>query len=210
MIQEQIFAAISGDPDVIDIAGTRIYPVRLPENVNVPAAVYQMSLDTSINSLNGDSGLDIQRLEVRAWAKDYSTAHKLAAAIRTALINTAGFKIVTDFQDDDQDYETLNYSVVTQYSIWSIFDIAAVPPGPVTSKSIREFVSYPFDGDGITTTFIFPSIFRAGSLVVFRNGAVAKKNDRYTELVDRTGILFPIAPKGGAYKDEFLAYYAKE
>jgi len=56
---------------------------------------------------------------------------------------------------------------------------------------------------------VFPYSFKSGSLLLFRNGALAKKGERYNELPDCSGISFPTAPAGGDHEDEFVAYYAK-
>jgi len=202
VIQEQIFTALSGNADVIALAGNRIYPVRLARNAVLPAVVYQIPSIEPVSSMDGDSGVDICTLTVHCWAKSYSDAHALAFAVRNALLATAGIKIITGSQNDADDQDTFNYCVITEYSIWSQFDGGAMNP-------VLEMVTYAFEGDGVTTDFAFPYTFRAGSLLLFRNGGLAEKGTRYTELPDRSGVRFLTAPEGGDYADKFVASYAK-
>jgi hypothetical protein len=187
--------------DVYAIVRRRVYPVRMPLNSALPSVVYEMTLEP-VNSLSGDSGIDICRMTVNCWASSYLMAQVLAQAVRNTLIATAGIKVVTVSQRDEQDLETLNYSVVTEFTIWSVFDGGAMNP-------ILEYVTHTFDGDGVTTIFTFPSLFREGTLLVFKNGSLIESGTQYTEAVDRSGISFTVAPEGGDNVDKFVAYYAK-
>lgn len=202
MIQAQIFTAIAGNSDVVNIAGDRIFPMRMPRTVALPAVIYQLPSMEPVNSMDGDSGIDLSRLTIRCWASSYAVAHQLAYAVRNALIGSAGFKLTTLSQNDDEDLETTAFCVITEYSIWSVFDGGAMNP-------IVEMTTHVFAGDDATTEFAFPSLFRAGTLLLFKNGALAEKNDLYEELSDRSGVRFFNAPQGGQYADKFLAFYAK-
>lgn len=205
MIQQQIFTVLSGNEAVTDIVGTRIYPLRIPQRGSLPAVVYQIITTDPVNSLDGDSGLDLLRLQIKTWADKYEDAQALAVAVRNALNGAGSFKIRTVFKEDDQDPETLSYCVIAQYSVWSQFDVSW-SPFEGDSTPIVEMEAYEFDGDGETKEFSFPSTFRSGSLLLFKNGVLTKD---YSELTGRTGVSFTTAPAGGDYKDEFFAYYAK-
>jgi hypothetical protein len=125
MIQKDIYSALIGTPGVQMLVGSRVYPAKLPEKITLPAVAYQMSLDTAVNSLSGDSGLDIFRLEVACWATSYAGAQDVAKAVREALIDAPGFNLLTESQDDDQDLDTMNYAVILVFSVWSEFDATA-------------------------------------------------------------------------------------
>lgn len=118
MIQADIFKAISDSISVQAIAGSRIYPVRLPREAVLPAVVYQIPSVEPVNSISGDSGIDNASVQVVSWAKEYATAHELAAAVRSALIGS-GLRIVTESQNDDEDIETRSYSVVLNFRVWT-------------------------------------------------------------------------------------------
>lgn len=203
MILEQIYSIITSNQNIIDIMGTRFLPMRLeqsPETI-LPAAVYQVITKDPVNSLDGDSGLDLVRLQIKAWADTYAVAQSLGAAIRNALTGAASLKIVTELFDDDQDEATKSYVVVMQFSVWSEFDVDAITPAPTT-------MPYTFEGDGVTTEFTFPSVFRANTLRIYKNGTLAEKGVTYTELADRSGVVFAEAPDGPPFTDKFAAFWS--
>ncbi len=197
MILEQIYTVITSEPAVTDIMGTRLLPMRLEQSpeTQLPAAVFQVITMDPVNSLDGDSNLDLFRLQIKAWANTYTEARALGAAIRSALINESSLQLVTEFEEDDQDEKTKSYANVMQFSVWSEFGTLEVD------------MPYTFEGDGVTTTFLFPTKFRSGTLMLFRNGVLAKKGVTYNELPDRTGVSFPVAPDGAPNKDEFAAFF---
>lgn len=208
MIQAQIFTALDESADVIAIAGHRIYPVRLPREAVLPAVVYQIPSIEPVSSMSGDSGIDNNVVQIVSWAKDYSKAHELAFAVRKSLVES-GLRIITESQNDDEDLETHSYSVILNFRIWSESNLGLTPEESLVNHPVYEYVSYQFNGDGATTEFTLPSKYRAGSLIIFINGRVAKKDAEYTETPDQLGVEFMTAPSGEPYKDEMLAYYAK-
>ncbi len=203
MILEQIYSIITSDQNVIDIMGTRLFPMRLEQEPKtaLPAAVYQVITTDPENSLDGDSGLDLVRLQIKAWADTYTVAQSLGAAIRSALTGAASLQLVTELVDDDQDETTKSYVVVMQFSVWSEFDVNAITPA-------TPDMPYTFEGDDVTTEFLFPTVFRAGTLRIYKNGTLAEKDVTYTELADRTGVVFAEAPDGPPLTDKFAAFYA--
>lgn len=207
MIQALIYTAISQSPDVIALAGNRIYPIRLPREALLPAVVYRITRIEPVSSLSGDSGIDNNSIEIVAWAKEYGVAHQLAYAVRNALVAQSGLRLVTESQDDDEDLETRSYAVFSRFNIWSAFNMGSTPVGEM--NPILEIGYYAFDGDSVTTDFSFPQAFRANSLILFINGRVAQKGVEYTEKVNLQGVVFPTAPAGDPFKDMMLAYYAK-
>lgn len=150
MIQEEIFTAIAGNATVSNLIGSKIYPLELPQGAAMSAVVYSIALDEAVNSMNGDSGLDIWRLTIRSWGSSYAAAHALAAAVRGALLSTAGFKVVTASQNDERDFETLNYAVVQEFLIWSTFDASEYTPG--ASVSGYDKIEFIIDGRGKVIT----------------------------------------------------------
>jgi len=207
MVQEDIFRLLSEDPGVISLVSDRIYPIELPQGSPVPAVVYTATL-TPIRSLDGESGLDNGIVEVRCWAKTYMTAHLIANAVRVAF-QDSGLGVMTDTMKDLQDPATRNYCVVMSMNVWSESN------GGGGSMTLSAFTSQmAFVGDGTTTEFTLPK-FRSGSLLVFFNGRLAKKGEQsdltaaYWEKPTYDGFVFRVAPQGGAYADEILAFYEK-
>lgn len=123
MIQTKLFEILSTNENVTAIVGTKIFPMRVPQGESVPCVVYDVRLDNIVNSLDGDSGLEAYRVEVKCWAKDYLTAHGLGLEVRKAILESGEFSCVTEAQDDEEDVETLNYCASYVFSIWSLLAI---------------------------------------------------------------------------------------
>jgi hypothetical protein len=212
MIQADVYKILSEDTSIAAIASTRIYPFELPQGIIVPAVVYVINDITPVKSLNGESGLDSGTVEIICWAKDYTAAHLLAIAVRSAFV-ASGISVLTDTMQDTRDEETRNYGVVMNMSVWSSSNVGATPQNlkdPIVSMKQALFT-----GNGITTEFSLPK-FRSGSLLIFFNGRLAKKGletdltAAYWENLTRDGFVFRVAPKGGDFKDEILAFYAAD
>ena len=212
MIQADIYKVLSEDSSIATIVSTRIYPIELPQGVTIPAIVYSIPDITPEKSLNGESGLDHGIVEITCWAKDYTTVHLLAAAVRSAFI-ASGIGVLTGNMQDTRDDETRAYGVIMNMSAWSTSAVGATPQnlkGPIVNWGQTGFT-----GDGTTVEFTLPK-FRAGGLLIFFNGRLAKKGEEsdltaaYWEKSTRDGFVFRVAPKGGDYPDELLAVYPED
>lgn len=209
MMQADIYSVLSTDSAISAICGSRIYPKRIPQGASVPAVVYTINDITPVKSLSGESGLDNGTVEITCWAQDYSTAHLLAAAVRSAFV-ASGIAALTGSIEDTEDEETHNFGVVMLLNAWSSANVGSTPQN--LKNPIASMPQVPFLGDGITTSFSLPK-FRSGSLIVFFNGRLAKKGlesdltAAYWEKSTLDGFVFRTAPKGGSFADELLAIY---
>ena len=212
MIQTEVFKILSESPEITEIVSSRIYPIRLPQDSPVPAVVYAIEDITPIKSLNGESGLDSGIVEIICWAKDYTTAHLLATAVRSAFV-ASGVGVLTGNMQDTEDRDTRNYGVMMRMNVWSNSSVGITPQN--LKNPIASMAQALFTGDEVTTEFPLPK-FRFGSLLVFFNGRLAKKGletdltAAYWENSTLNGFVFRVAPKGGDYKDEILAFYAAD
>ena len=111
MIRTDIFKVLSESVAIANIASTRIYPMRLPERVPVPAIVYSFPNISPIKSLDGEIGIDSVNIEITCWAKSYLGAHILAGVVRSEF-SKAGIGMSTDNMQDMEDEETMNYGIV--------------------------------------------------------------------------------------------------
>ncbi len=209
MMQADIYTVLSNDPSIYNLCGTRIYPKRMLQGALVPAIVYTINDITPIKSLSGESGLDTGTVEITCWAKDYTTAHLLATAVRSAFV-ASGVAVLTGSLQDTEDEETRNYGVTMIMNAWANASVG------ITPQNLKNPITYmpqvPFVGDGTKTEFTLPK-FRYGSVLVFFNGRLAKKGEEsdvtaaYWEKSTLDGFVFRVAPKGGDYADELLAIY---
>ncbi len=73
------------DTAVAGLAGTRMYPAKLPQGPTLPALVYQRIDTRRLHDLNGPDGLPRPRVQVTAWAANVAGAWALANAVRERL-----------------------------------------------------------------------------------------------------------------------------
>ena len=81
-------------PAISALVGTRVYPLRAPQNAAYPQLTYGIISDIEVMSLEGSSGLTDARLHIDCWANDaagYSTVKSLKAAVRNALTGFSGW-----------------------------------------------------------------------------------------------------------------------
>lgn len=95
MIADSIFALLSADPGVAAIAGTRIYPMVLPDDAAFPAITYQQVGGSSTPTMD-TSGVQKLRLQIDCWSAPlplggtYRQASGLRDAVRRALDGYSG------------------------------------------------------------------------------------------------------------------------
>lgn len=118
MIEATIYATLKNDAGVTALVSSRIYPVVMPEGTALPAVVYQRISTNPVASLDGDSGLDLVRMQISSWGKSYSSAKVLAAAVRTSLVGANALKLRTESEQDDYDPETRLHRVISDFIVW--------------------------------------------------------------------------------------------
>lgn len=75
-------AYLIGGSAVSTLVGTRVYPVKLPQNPTYPAVTYEQVSGVRDYTLCGPNGLAWPRVTISSWALSYSGARALADAVR--------------------------------------------------------------------------------------------------------------------------------
>ncbi len=78
------------DATVAGLAGTRMYPAKLPQGPTLPAIVYQRIDTRRQHDMAGPDGLPRPRVQVTAWAANVAGAWALANAVRGRLDGFSG------------------------------------------------------------------------------------------------------------------------
>lgn len=125
-IESALFAFLAADAGVSGLVASRIYPVRIPEGVALPALVYHEVSGPRIHSKDGDMSLAHPRFQFTCWADKYSDAKAVIKAVRSALIGYAGPtlegvtvpQIVIDNEHDLEDSQSLELGVALDAIIW--------------------------------------------------------------------------------------------
>ena len=90
MIEQDLRTYLLAQAPVSALIGTRIFPLRLPQGVTLPAVTYQRISGVPVISHDGASDLARARIQVDCWAASYAAMAGLAMAIRTALSGYRG------------------------------------------------------------------------------------------------------------------------
>lgn len=90
MLEASLQQIIATSTDFNALAGTRLYPVLLPEDPALPAATYQRIFTTPLYALDGRVNFTEVRIQFDTWANDYGQAKQLMVAINAAIDNFSG------------------------------------------------------------------------------------------------------------------------
>lgn len=102
------FAICSADATVTGLLGKKIYPLRAPENVVRPYAVYRTVSGLPEEYVDKVPDYERQGLMVEVFAEEYNEARAIAEAVENA-VNP--YSVITGFEDDFDD-ATLSYMAV--------------------------------------------------------------------------------------------------
>lgn len=117
MIEQTFVEVLAGDSSVTEICDQRIYPMTIPQDVELPAVVFQRVSTTPTTSVDGDTELDNVRLEVSCYAPTLLEAKQLSVAVRAA-VNASDMSAVPVMMIDMQDPETKSYRTIVDFNIW--------------------------------------------------------------------------------------------
>jgi hypothetical protein len=109
---------LMADPAVVTLVVDRITPLVRTQDIGVPAVTLQLITGAPENHLQGDSGLQYNRVQLDAWAETYDGAEILAKLCRTAIV--AGGFICDRELDNFDDTAQLSglFSKTQEYSVW--------------------------------------------------------------------------------------------
>jgi hypothetical protein len=74
-------AALLERPQVAALVGTRIYPMVLPQEVQLPALTYQRITSRRSSGHDGASDLEQPRIQIDAWGRTWTEARQLERAV---------------------------------------------------------------------------------------------------------------------------------
>lgn len=118
MIGKEIHRRLAQDGAVVDLIGTRIYPLFLPQNGLLPAVTYIRISGVRVGSLSGAGPLSNQVFQIDCWAKSYGAAMELGAAVRAAMTDNAVFRCLPVGERDAYEPDTEIYHYSIDYSLW--------------------------------------------------------------------------------------------
>jgi len=114
VIDEALYARLTGDAQVAAIVGTRVRPIKLKQGDSTPALSYFEVFGVHETGLSGSHGAATSMFQIDCWGKGYAEVRNLGEKVRLALHNWRGTLGGTEVQgvyavetqeDYDQDAE---------------------------------------------------------------------------------------------------------
>lgn len=111
MIQEQLFAALSG------VAGGRVFPNVAPNNVARPYVVYARVASTPENTLADGAPVENTRFQIDCFDATYAAAVALAEVVKTAMKASSLTNLLL-LEQDQFEPDALLHRVILDFSVW--------------------------------------------------------------------------------------------
>lgn len=106
-LEADFYATITADAGVSAIVGSRVYPLRAPQNVTKPYITFQRILTNPVSSIDGNLNTVRARLQIDCWADTYAAVRGLYTAVKAYLNSSPAGLAATlllearDFYEDD-------------------------------------------------------------------------------------------------------------
>lgn len=104
-IEEAIYFILTNNADIYGTVGGRIYPLYMPDSVELPAITYQRI--STVRELTHDQeagGLASAIFQFTVWDSDYATIREISEMIRNCLNGYKG-TVTIDSGDSDIDIQ---------------------------------------------------------------------------------------------------------
>lgn len=124
-IGSAIRSKLIADTLITSLAGTRVYPQKLPQNPTLPAVIYSIISDTPNADVSGMAGLFNADIQIECYAETAQAAQDLSENVRLSLqsyrgthlsVGINGIYFITEY--DAFDDEISNYRRISSYEIW--------------------------------------------------------------------------------------------
>jgi len=115
MIEDDLYAYLKNDAGISGYVAARIYPVKMPQNVEYPAITYQLVSTVRSISQSGRVTLVEGRYQIDSWGNTYASVKNIAQSVRDALQGFRGIMGATRVQGiwEDSNSERDFYEDVT-------------------------------------------------------------------------------------------------
>lgn len=117
-------AVIFGRLDGQTSAGSRVYPLLLPQDPTLPAVTYQQISSTRMRAMGNDGPMTRARIQLNSWGSSYAEARTLAEEVETALNRFRGvvaglrvLDILLDNEIETYESETEARRVIQDYTV---------------------------------------------------------------------------------------------
>jgi len=118
MIKDDIYSYLSGNSGITAIT-TRIYPMLVKQNEDLPAISYSIDAENEEVDMSGTVQFRMTGITIEAFASGYRAAALLAEAIKTAMSTATPYwwRAELGSESDNYESESTAYSVALSYTI---------------------------------------------------------------------------------------------
>jgi len=114
-IESDLVTQLKNDSGVSALVGTRIYPLKAPQNVTNPYIVYQVIKDNSKQCIGGSTYQNDVRFQIDCWSTKYSEVKAIKEAVLSSI---EGFKSSYNISVmDDCEPETKLYRQIIDFKL---------------------------------------------------------------------------------------------
>lgn len=118
-VEEKIFSLLTTTTTITATLENRIFPVRAPQTVPLPYAVYQRISGGQLNGLDGYLTLENPRIQIDVYSTSYSQVKTLAENIHTQMETSTAFKNTLANDSDIYEDELNAYRITMDFSCWN-------------------------------------------------------------------------------------------
>ena len=84
-VEEALHSRMKGFAGLTALVGTRIYPLKLPQDPTYPAVTFAKVSGPRERAMGADPGVVRSRHQVDSWSEDYDEAKSVSEQVRLAL-----------------------------------------------------------------------------------------------------------------------------
>lgn len=114
MIETTIYSTLSGHSGLVALVGTRVYPLKIPQNTPLPVVVFWKVSTRPAHTLGGFS-IESPRFQIDIWGDTYDEVKAVGGQVRAAM---AGIPALLQSEMDEYDSEADLYRLSTDYTLW--------------------------------------------------------------------------------------------
>ncbi len=135
LLHEALYKQLTTATLTTKLGSTAIYPIMIPQGVNLPAVTYQEISESPVHAMGADPSLMFPRFEISSWSSSYKQVKIIADSVKSVLrdfgstklggaaagvyVQRIFFENETDFLDIDRETGTMTFHVAQDYIIWS-------------------------------------------------------------------------------------------
>ena len=84
-VQNDIYARLSAYAGLTALVSTKIYPLTMPQDIELPYVTYSIISDVPEHAMGADPNIRTIRIQVSCWADTYDEAKAIEVQVKAAL-----------------------------------------------------------------------------------------------------------------------------